>query len=214
VDAGLVKLKPVGAAATMNVNARVCAEVTDTLTVTEFPLGQVHTSVTAYVYAAPGMALESKHDVEDRDGTAHVVTDVEAGEPVIDLDTFQEEKLQYEALHEFAPAVQLTNNDAGAGVDEGADVPVPEGVDTVKLKGLAATTRAGLELAVLLNVVHEQASTTVYTYALLVEGVESMHWVNDLEFNEVGEHALETDDDTPLTVLVTVQPAKEHVMPL
>jgi hypothetical protein len=68
-----------------------------------FKYEQVHTSVTEYTMDCPLVIVVSIQDVVVRDEDEHALVD--DAEPVT-LDTFQDEKLQYELEHAFAPADQ------------------------------------------------------------------------------------------------------------
>jgi hypothetical protein len=90
---------------------------------------------------------------------------VATAEDPVNLDTFQEEKLQYELEHGFAPADQETVIEAGRVDDE----------ENAMDDGVLAVTRADDDVGRLLAAEHVHPSTTVNTYALPVATFDKTH---------------------------------------
>jgi hypothetical protein len=128
-----------------------------------FKYEQVHTSMTEYTIDCPLVIVVSVQDVvvRDDDEQAFAATT----EDPVNLDTFHDEKLQYEFEHGFAPADQEMVIEAGK-VDEEENV-----IDD----GVLAVTRADDDVGRLLPSGHVHPSTTVYMYALFGATFDTLH---------------------------------------
>ena len=144
-----------------------------------FKYEQVHISVTEYTIDCPLIIVVSVQDVALRDDDEQAL--VVDAEPVT-FDTFQDEKLQYEFEHAFAPADQETVIEAGR---------VEEEVNAMD-DGVLAVTRALDDKGRLFAAEHVQPSTTVKTYALFEATFDTSHCVTDLLFNPL--HIVVPDD--------------------
>jgi hypothetical protein len=111
----------------------------------------VHISFTEYTIDCPLVIVESIQDVvvRDEDEQAFAATT----EDPVNLDTFQDEKLQYELEHGFAPADQETVIEAGRVDEEENAIDV----------GVLAVTRADEDVGWLFAAEQVQPSTTVNT---------------------------------------------------
>jgi hypothetical protein len=110
----------------------------------------------------PLVIVVSIQDVVVRDEDEHALVD--DAEPVT-LDTFQDEKLQYELEHAFAPADQETVIEVGR---------LEEEVNAID-DGVLAVTSADEDVGRLLASGHVHPSTTVNTYALLGGKLDRSH---------------------------------------
>jgi hypothetical protein len=127
-----------------------------------FKYEQVHISVTEYTIDCPRVIVASVQDVVLREDDEQALVD--NAEPVT-LDTFQDEKLQYELEHGLAPADQETVMEVGRLDDE---------VNAMD-EGVLAVTRADDDVGQPLAAAHVQPSTTENTYALPGEIFNKTH---------------------------------------
>jgi hypothetical protein len=111
-------------------------------------------------------------EVVVRDDDEHALVDTT--EDPFNLDTFQDEKLQYEFEHGFSPA------DHETVIEDGK---LEEEVNVIGDVGVLAVTRADDDVGRLFAAEHVQPSTTVKTYALFGVTLEITHCVTDLLFN-------------------------------